>query len=60
MSKQEILVTISGRIYGWQGIYMDNPEIHYDIGSRIDGFIGRLCSFRKKIVLIDVRPFEKM
>lgn len=51
--------------YFWQDlwaarhIYLDNPETHYDIGSRIDGFIGHLCSFRKKVVLIDVRPFEK-
>ena len=34
----------------------NNPCKHYDIGSRIDGFIGHLISFRDNVVLIDVRP----
>ena len=38
-------------------ILMDNPGRHYDIGSRIDGFISHLLVFRKDITLIDVRPF---
>lgn len=51
--------------YFWQDLWAarhicsDNPTVHYDIGSRIDGFIGHLCSFREDIVLIDVRPFDK-
>lgn len=38
-------------------ILEDNPKKHYDIGSRIDGFIAHLLVFRKNITLIDVRTF---
>lgn len=50
--------------YFWQDLWAaklikeNNPTVHYDIGSRIDGFIGHLLSFRKNIVLIDVRPLK--
>ena len=50
--------------YFWQDIwaarliYENAPQKHYDIGSRIDGFIGHLASFRENIVLIDVRGFD--
>lgn len=49
--------------YFWQDLWAarliakNNPERHYDIGSRIDGFIGHLASFRENIFLIDIRPF---
>lgn len=29
---------------------------HFDIGSRLDGFITHLLSFGKKVILIDIRP----
>lgn len=29
---------------------------HYDIGSRVDGFITHLLAFGKKVVLVDIRP----
>jgi len=51
--------------YFWQDlwaakhIFNDNPKKHYDIGSRIDGFIGHLSSFRESIILIDIRPLNK-
>lgn len=51
--------------YFWQDLwaarhlYKDKPREHYDIGSRIDGFIGHISCFIEKIVLIDVRPLEK-
>ena len=51
--------------YFWQDLwaarhlYEDKPDVHYDIGSRIDGFIGHICCFIKKVVLIDVRPLDK-
>lgn len=51
--------------YFWQDLwaarhlYEDKPDVHYDIGSRIDGFIGHICCFIKKVILIDVRPLEK-
>ena len=50
--------------YFWQDfwaarlIYENKPTVHYDIGSRIDGFIGHLASFRENIVLIDIRPLD--
>lgn len=53
------------RNYFWQDlwaaqlIYKNKPLIHYDIGSRIDGFIAHLLSFRENIVLIDVRPLDE-
>ncbi len=51
--------------YFWQDLwtarhlYEDKPNVHYDIGSRIDGFIGHICCFIKNVVLIDVRPLDK-
>jgi len=39
-------------------IYKNNPNRHYDIGSRIDGFITHLLSSGNEVTLIDVRPFE--
>lgn len=52
-------------VYFWQDlwasrlIYKNKPKTHYDIGSRIDGFIGHLATFHDDIVLIDVRPLER-
>lgn len=51
--------------YFWQDlwasrlIYDRNPKVHYDIGSRIDGFIAHLSSFREETILIDIRPMDK-
>lgn len=39
-------------------IFMNNPKCHYDIGSRVDGFILALLSFRD-VTLIDIRPFKE-
>ncbi|MDR2789685.1 MAG: DUF268 domain-containing protein [Campylobacteraceae bacterium] len=36
-------------------IYENNPKIHVDIGSRIDGFIAHVAIFRP-IYIIDIRP----
>lgn len=50
--------------YFWQDLWAarliskNNPKRHYDIGSRIDGFIGHLASFRDNITLIDIRPMD--
>lgn len=47
--------------YFWQDlivarkIFEANPERHIDIGSRIDGFVAHLASFRE-IEIFDVRP----
>lgn len=37
-------------------IRVRNPQIHYDIGSRVDGFISHLLCFRDDVVMIDIRP----
>lgn len=47
--------------YFWQDlicakwIFEENPENHLDIGSRIDGFIAHLLTFRQ-VTLLDIRP----
>lgn len=40
-----------------QRIFVNEPERHVDIGSRIDGFVSHVASFRK-IEVFDVRPLE--
>lgn len=51
--------------YFWQDLWAAqlickaNPKKHYDIGSRIDGFIAHLATFRDNVVLIDIRPLNK-
>lgn len=50
--------------YFWQDlwaarhIYNKKPEMHYDIGSRVDGFITHLLSFGQKVTQIDIRPLD--
>jgi len=36
-------------------IYIVNPEKHVDVGSRIDGFVAHVASFRE-IEIFDIRP----
>lgn len=36
-------------------IFKNNPRRHIDIGSRIDGFVAHIASFRQ-IEIIDIRP----
>jgi hypothetical protein len=49
--------------YFWQDlicakwIYQNNPEKHLDVGSRIDGFLAHVLTFRK-VLLLDVRPLK--
>lgn len=38
-----------------QRIFQNNPVNHVDIGSRIDGFVSHIASFRK-IEVFDIRP----
>ncbi|MGE5847975.1 MAG: DUF268 domain-containing protein [Ignavibacteria bacterium] len=40
-----------------QKIFNTNPEKHVDIGSRIDGFVSILASFRD-VEVFDIRPFD--
>ncbi len=50
--------------YFWQDlwaakhIYKAKPNIHFDIGSRVDGFIAHLLSFGQKVKQIDIRPLQ--
>jgi len=51
--------------YFWQDfiaakkIFKSNPGRHIDIGSRIDGFVAHVASFRK-IEILDIRPLETL
>ena len=45
-------------LWAAQKIISRKPSIHYDIGSRIDGFIAHLQAARQNVVLIDVRKME--
>lgn len=51
--------------YFWQDlhvarkIYIANPERHVDIGSRIDGFVAHVASFRE-IEVFDIRPVTSL
>ncbi len=51
--------------YFWQDlhvarkIYIANPEKHVDIGSRIDGFVAHVASFRE-IEVCDIRPVTSL
>ncbi|MHB8398577.1 MAG: class I SAM-dependent methyltransferase [Candidatus Limnocylindrales bacterium] len=42
-------------IWAARHIHDAAPSEHYDIGSRIDGFIGHLLAFRE-VTVIDIRP----
>jgi hypothetical protein len=41
-------------LYVARKIFANNPERHVDIGSRVDGFVGHVASFRE-IEVLDVR-----
>lgn len=42
-------------LYVAQQIFKNNPSHHIDIGSRTDGFVAHVASFRK-IEIVDIRP----
>lgn len=43
-------------IWGAQRVLQNMPAEHYDIGSRLDGFISHLLVFLEKVNYIDIRP----
>lgn len=45
-------------IWAAKKIRLNNPVKHYDIGSRLDGFISHLLTFRA-VIMIDIRPLNK-
>jgi SAM-dependent methyltransferase len=60
--KQEEGGTMNGAyfhqdLYVAHQIYKANPQKHLDIGSRTDGFVAHVATFRK-IELIDIRPIR--
>lgn len=48
--------------YFWQDLWAakriltNKVDVHYDIGSRLDGFIAHLLSAGQKVRMIDIRP----
>lgn len=38
-------------------IFQNDPKIHIDVGSRVDGFVAHVASFRS-IKVMDIRPLE--
>ena len=47
-------------LYVAKQIYKNNPEKHLDIGSRIDGFVSHVATYRD-IEIMDIRPqFSKV
>lgn len=50
--------------YYWQDLWAAQkvieraPEVHYDIGSRLDGFIAHLQAARQQTVMLDIRPLK--
>ncbi|GAB3500807.1 hypothetical protein GCM10027341_26660 [Spirosoma knui] len=46
-------------LYVAQRIFKNNPIKHVDIGSRIDGFVGHVASYRP-IEIIDIRPLSRL
>ena len=50
--------------YFWQDLWAakkiirDHPKQHYDIGSRVDGFIAHLLAADIDFTLIDIRPLD--
>jgi SAM-dependent methyltransferase len=40
-----------------QRVYLNNPQKHVDIGSRVDGFVAHLASFRE-VEVFDIRKLE--
>lgn len=41
-----------------QKVFQANPRKHVDVGSRIDGFVAHVASFRE-IEVLDIRPLSK-
>ena len=60
--KHEAAGTVNGHYFHQdllvaQLIWERNPRFHVDVGSRIDGFVAHVATFRS-IEVIDIRPLE--
>ena len=40
-----------------RNIFANNPCTHIDVGSRVDGFVAHLATFRK-VKVFDIRPLK--
>ncbi len=47
-------------IYVARKIIEEKPDVHYDIGSRVDGFIAHLLAGKINVTLLDIRPLTVM
>lgn len=47
-------------LWGAKKVFENNPKVHYDIGSSVNGFIAHLLSFRGNVNLIDIRPTPQL
>ena len=45
-------------IWGARKVFEHKPEVHYDVGSSVAGFVAHLLSMKQKVKLIDIRPME--
>jgi hypothetical protein len=45
-------------IWAAKKVYLSKEKIHFDIGSRFDGFISH-CLIFCKVTMLDIRPLEK-
>lgn len=45
-------------LWAAQKVFRSKPLKHYDIGSRVDGFITHLLSFEQIVILLDIRPLS--
>lgn len=41
-----------------QKVLENHPVVHYDIGSRVEGFISHLLSSGQKVMQLDIRPLR--
>lgn len=46
-------------IWAAKKILLDSPNKHYDVGSRVDGFISHILVFMERVTLIDIRPLNE-
>ncbi|WP_240329579.1 hypothetical protein [Helicobacter suis] len=45
-------------IWGARKVFLNKPRVHYDVGSRVVGFIAHLLSMNQRVVLIDIRAMH--
>ncbi|MCX2716313.1 DUF268 domain-containing protein [Helicobacter sp. MIT 21-1697] len=45
-------------MWGARKVLEHKPDVHYDVGSSVFGFIAHLLTFNQKITLLDIRPMN--